>query len=668
MRGEGRVARGALAALSVALFLAGPEAGAGKSFRTRKVPLPEWVKEAMARPLPEEARGLARLHEEVLVEPLAEGGVRVTERRAVKVLDSSALEEASEGAVFYQGDDEILSHEAWNVLPDGSVKRADEDEDAADYPYIEGFEVFDDSRLHILSAPGVRVGSVVAFESVVLEDLDIGAYPFLFGDDEHHTAFSRFTLRTPEGWGFEAVPLRLDEVEPERDETGFRYTLTALAPLEHEDLRPPSLEVLPLLWARWWSPDGSRGYEDWSAMGRWYRDLTAEASDQPGEARTIGEGLKPVGPAGLLPAIEKAFDFAARDVRYVAIEVGVGGYRPHTPAQVCKLRYGDCKDKSFLVRSLVSSWEVPSHPVLVRTADRGPVLPGVPTPGQFNHCIVAVSLPEGVGEDLWATTEVEGLGRFLFLDPTVSNGDAWSLPTSDQGTLGLLVHREGAELVRLPVQPPEAAAAERVIRASLDEQGMVLEARLEERWEGTRAIGIRGYYEGRSAAEHRQAALEDLQSRFPGAKITEYRIEGLEEVSGPVVETTTVTGGRVGKRVGPLLIVEPDRMGFGVISSRLPPPPRHWPLDVGSPREERLDVTIEGPVGWVPEEVPEPFEHVSDFLEARCEWSVEENRLRYRRTLRLLESEVPPERYESFRDEVGRIGGAARQGIVFVQD
>jgi hypothetical protein len=207
----------------------------------------------------------------------------------------------------------------------------------------------------------------------------------------------------------------------------------------------------------------------------------------------------------------------------------------------------------------------------------------------------------------------------------------------------------------------------RVVRVRLDDQGEAVEATLEESWEGTRATAVRGYYEGRTLAEHRQAALENLQRRFPGSQIGEYAIEGLEEVGRPVVETTRVAGGRVGKRVGPMLVVEPGKMGFGVVFNRLPPPPRRWPLELGNPREEHLDVTIEGPEGWLPEEAPEPFEHASDFLEARCEWAIEENRLRYRRTLRLLQGEVPPEHYESFRDEVRRINGASRQGIVFVK-
>ena len=47
----------------------------------------------------------------------------------VKVLDASFLDAFSEHDLYYQGGDEIVSHRAWTILPDGTVRRFLDDGD-----------------------------------------------------------------------------------------------------------------------------------------------------------------------------------------------------------------------------------------------------------------------------------------------------------------------------------------------------------------------------------------------------------------------------------------------------------------------------------------------------------------------------------------------------------
>ena len=150
-----------------------------------------------------------------------------------------------------------------------------------------------------------------------------------------------------------------------------------------------------------------------------------------GEATQIGQRLKPADPGRLLDALGEVFDYAAREVRYVSINMGIGkgaGYLPATPAAVCKNRYGDCKDKSFLIRGLTSSWGVETHPVLVRTHELGPMRDEVPSPGQFNHCIAAVALPS-------STRAVFVSTLMLAPSPTATFSSSWrggSRPRNDE--------------------------------------------------------------------------------------------------------------------------------------------------------------------------------------------------------------------------------------------
>lgn len=647
----------------LALSVGGPAPEAA-----RGTALPEWALEAAGRASPEPGSAIDWLHQETFVEPLAEGGVRVRQRLAGRILTVDGKQLLSTHSVAYREGDEVILLEAWSKAADGTVRRSERKKDVTDMAASDGFSVYGDGRVRQVGAPGAVVGAFVAFESAVERRFDSGAQSFWFGDAERPVAFSRFSLAVPEGLKWTLVTRRTDgepAVEEQRSERGVVLTARDLRPLPPEPYRPVENALLPSVSARWWDDAGGRGYETWTAVANWYRELTDPVLQDAGEAQQLGQALKPEAAEGFLNALSGAFDFAARAVRYVSIQIGVGGYRPYSPAVVCKNRFGDCKDKAFLVRSLVGAWDVRSYPILVRTRDLGEVDPDVPSPGQFNHCVVAVVLPDGVGETLWNTIDVPGIGRLAVLDATARQLGPWDLPLMDQGTLGLLVHDDGGALVRLPSQPAAGARTSRRLEAALGPDGMLTRGTLTESWSGTAAGSVRGFYSGKREDQHQRDVAADLQGRFPGMQIADYRIEGLDNPGLDILERTTVAGGRLGRRVGDLLIVEPGRLARGLMNA-LPAPPRRWPLHAGQPRLEAVEVTVAPPAGWTPEGLPDGVEIQTEDVVAEATWTLEDGHLVYRRSARLLTAVIPVERYAVFRDQIARIERADREGIVLV--
>lgn len=667
-RGAALVVVAAIAALTCGDAGAGKRRGSGRELGLQH--LPAWAREAFGRQVADDSGvDVVWLHEERIVEPVADGGVMVTRRLAGRVMRAEGLRRVDAFPVYYYDADRVLALEAWTIAPGGTVLAADPDDDVSDLPAVGGNRSFNDARVRVIHATGVVVGSTVAFEARHLEHLDVGADGFTFGADDEPTALSRYTVRVPEGWRLERHMLRADALEVDADERGFTLTAHDLPPLEDEELRPPARDLLPRAWGRWWDPGGERGFADWDAVAAWFRGLAESTLDEPGEAAAIGERLRPSSPAELPAALEDAFAFAARDVRYVAIDLGLGigaGYIPDTPASVCDKRYGDCKDKAFLLRALTRPWQVESYPVLVRTSGLGEFPEDVPYPGQFNHCIAAVRLPDGVGDDLWSTAAVEGVGRVVFLDATVRDGSPWALRSDVQGTTALLVHPGGGTLVKLPVQPPDAAREEILFDATLGADGRVIEATLEESWTGTRATRVRRYYSGLTDEQHRRQVEEDLSARFSGASIAGYSVEGLEDADRPVREVTRLDGGRLAQRVGDLLIVGLEPIAPGLSRMSLPSPPRRWPLDLANPYEDVVRVRIRAPDGWVPEELPPPLAIEGRVFDARAGWTVDGEVLVYERRLRFEETEVAPEDYAGVREELLRVAAADRGSIVLV--
>ncbi|MCK4834495.1 MAG: transglutaminase family protein, partial [Gammaproteobacteria bacterium] len=93
-----------------------------------------------------------------------------------------------------------------------------------------------------------------------------------------------------------------------------------------------------------------------------------------------------------------ALRFVQDEVRYLGIEMGVRSHKPNAPDAVIKQRFGDCKDKSRLLVSLLQGMGIEASSVLVSTDNGRRVKDMLPTPTVFNHAIVLVRLN---GQNYW---------------------------------------------------------------------------------------------------------------------------------------------------------------------------------------------------------------------------------------------------------------------------
>lgn len=661
-----RARAAAVAAAVVALSACGAFA-AKPNRRTFAVEqLPAWVREAASTPTPATDAAAVILHDETIVRPLAEGGVKVVRRFAARPLKRDAVGSLDTFLLGYRRDDRNPELRGWTVAPDGrSAAAPDPVLDRRDDAWTDGANVADDARLLSMSAANPAVGATFASESAVVTALDLGAVSHTFGRERIPVLRSRLTLEAPEGWAVAGSATGLRKVPCGVQGATLTCDAENVPPLPDRQSRPPAEEALSRVWARWWSPDGRRGFEDWNAVATWYDALTAPVFDDLGEVVAIADRLRPAAPEDLGTAIERLFDYVSRDVRYVSIQLGIGGYLPHAPALVASRKFGDCKDKTFLLRAVLERWGLRTHAVVVKVRDEGVVDPDAPTVAQFNHVIAGVVLPDGALEDRWPVLPVEGVGRLLLLDGTARGFSPWDLPQGDQGTRALLVRPDGGTLVTLPVQPPSAAVAERTLDAAVDENGTLLAGTLRESLHSVAAASLRAQWTRLGELQRRRSLESWLQQRFPGSRLGTYEVEGLEDAGRPVVERTTLEGGWFGKRVAGMLIVTPGRAGGGLFDEPLPAS-SSWGWRA-SPREERLEATIRVPSGFAPESIPAAVEVRAPGVDGRAAWSFEQDVLRYRRVSRLTASSIEAADYPAFRDAVRRLDAADATAVVFVK-
>lgn len=156
---------------------------------------------------------------------------------------------------------------------------------------------------------------------------------------------------------------------------------------------PPSSRIAP--WV------GVSSLASWDAFAAWYQRIaTGSGTTGPGVA-LLADEIAQAHPdrAGRLRA---AYERVSA-LRYVAIELGVGAFRPRTPEQVWKQRYGDCKDKANLLVAVLEKLGIPAEFCLVNRF--GHTFTDWPS-WQFNHALARVPAAPADGQphDLWLDT------------------------------------------------------------------------------------------------------------------------------------------------------------------------------------------------------------------------------------------------------------------------
>ena len=137
------------------------------------------------------------------------------------------------------------------------------------------------------------------------------------------------------------------------------------------------------------------------------------------------------GKTGPREKLDALYTYVSEQVRYVAVEFGIGGYQPHPALDVFRNRYRDCKDKTGLLQALLAAAGIPSYPALL-SASRGVTEPAGPMPGQFNHVITVV--PIG--------------GELLWMDPTIAVAPFGVLSISVRCRQALLLEPGGQQTCR----------------------------------------------------------------------------------------------------------------------------------------------------------------------------------------------------------------------------
>lgn len=157
-----------------------------------------------------------------------------------------------------------------------------------------------------------------------------------------------------------------------------------------------------------------------------------------------------------LERAQRALELVQDKIRYLAVGMDGGNYRPQAPARTWELRYGDCKAKTVLLLAILREFDIESEPVLANVGMGDFVPERLPSAAAFNHVFVRAQID---GQTVWLDGTGSG-SRIGDIRNTPAVGYVLPINTAGASLAKIETHANARPMIDLIVDADESASGD----------------------------------------------------------------------------------------------------------------------------------------------------------------------------------------------------------------
>ena len=444
------------------------------------------------------------LLDEVVTEVSESGESLKTVHMVVKVLTEYGKSHGECEIGFNFRTETVTLLYARTIHPDGSVISLKKDAIKTITPHSR-FPKYDDYKEMSFSMPGIGIGSIIDYKYVKKSTPDIdGEFNcHFFFQDSNPILVSRHKVIAPEAMeinfylrnplnGLNQAPV----VSSGEGKRSYLWEYKNIPQIPDEERMPPSEDIAFQLYGTTMS--------SWDDFCGWWWSQAKEKSEAD---RAINEKVREL--TGDLNGVnEKSvalFDYVKKDIRYVQISLGKSGLVPKSASEVYENKYGDCKDRSALLISMLRAAGIAAYYVLIPTRSTGNLIKDFPYPFQFNHCIVAIETDDG----------------FQFFDPIATDSRHDDLPGMDQDRDVMVIKEGNPVFCKTPLGDAKANGTFSQKRILINPDGSAI-INLSEQYVGSAETSVRSNLSETLPTDLRKSLEEFVYKNFQGARLVDY--------------------------------------------------------------------------------------------------------------------------------------------------
>jgi len=555
--------------------------------------------------------------------------------RLIKILNVRGREKYGEIQMDYDSTYETVKVDYARVIkPDGSIVKVGK-KDIRDVDKWAGFPLYSNAKLKIISMPEVVEGSIIEYSLTIITSKLINEddFQFCFGIQGfepylHH----RFKLTIPGEREVNIHYLRLKDVEPQiTEDDGFLtyiWEINNVPEIIAEPDMPPWADISPFIMIS--------SFDSWEEFSQWWRELSKGQAEPSKEiVDKVNELIQ-----GKETDEDKAkaiYHWVASKIRYVGLEFGIAGFKPHPAEEIFNNKYGDCKDKATLLLAMYKAAGIPAYYALVGTREMGKLEKEIPM-SQFNHAIALAK----VGDEL------------VWLDPTAETASYGNIPGADQEKEALVFFDEETRFLKVPLQSPEENKTETRMVINVNPEGGI-DVEMELFTAGSSDMDMRSFKYIKP--EQRKQIIQNwINSMAPGAKLKDYQFSDLEDLNTPVRLRITYSADDYLKRAGDvwLFTIPGIEMGAGTSVGK---EKRNYPITFYTTSMSIDKVEIYLPSEFELEYLPEPVSLDMPYASFKSNYRQADRTISYEGMFKISETKIVLSRYleyKSFREKIAR--------------
>jgi len=634
-----------------ALFLYACQPGRAGIFGKSQAP-PQWGLDAAKTHMPDDAKDAAAviLFDEYVETVDDQGRAVERERRVKRVLKPQGRGEVT-CSVSYSEDEKINYFRVWTIAADEKQYQAQ------DTDFVEEGDtgvpiMLSTNKVRIAHPPAIDVGATIICESEeVLESyIHENIWQFQKGIP---VVYQALEVDLPPGrahtqsW-HSFTPVQPVEVAPNH----WRWELKETPALTLRDIpsRPEWAAIAGRMSVQWGDAAVEGNDNQWRAIGQWVTALEAHRPDPSPEITAQAQTLI-AGAPDFYTKLSRITDFIQKNIRYFIVMRGIGGLQANQAADIFRNKYGDCKDKTTLLISMLQVAGV--HAFYVPVDDRrGIVDPDDPSL-YGNHMITAIEVPTDIQDPrLKAIVKAKDGTRYLIFDPTNERTPVGNLPSYLQGSYGTLAAGASSQIIALPVLPPDANGTERKGSFTLASDG-TLTGTVDTSHSGPDAADLRMFLKYSDEKERREYWENRIAHDVPGVVLNSFQFDQPAALDKPLEFHYQLSAVEYAHAAGTLLLVRPRVIGSDVLP--FDDKPRTVPIDLSATGRwsDSFDITI--PAGYVVDETPDPVDIDVDFATYHSTVTAKDNHLHYEREFVVRQVQIPAEKAADFRRLEGAI-------------
>lgn len=298
---------------------------------------------------------------------------------------------------------------------------------------------------------------------------------------------------------FNSGILKSKSVDTQSGDTLYSFRMHNLGAWKYEENMPDFMTTVPYIQII----PGQRTFEQ---MYRWCSEQARLANNDDAVVAALAKDITKDCQTDAAK-INALLHWVQNNIRYVAIEYGIHGFKPDEAQGVIRKKYGDCKGMSNLLKCLLIAEGFDARLVWINTTDAGKEWT-LPIPSA-DHMICALKYE----------------GTYHFLDPTVQFMPLGEIGYSVQGKMAMVEDGDTYQLIRTPSFPPSHNREQLVTNYVLDRGRLV----------GQSALSFRGEsrYEMAYAIQYTDKADVDRHLRSylvrnnPADSVTDVRASGV---------------------------------------------------------------------------------------------------------------------------------------------